>query len=195
MLHWPSPPLASIGPRRSSSTTAWKAGGKIGRMPTGRVRCLRTSPGPASSVGIIENGKLQRTSCTQGSSLACPWLSRLSTGTPDSAKPWDVLFLLVSLYFDDAHLTDWSPCKGSGQQAFRGLNEIMAPPLPKTSARTWRPLAHSWGWTLTSVGFLQMVQLPSGFGRGFKRKSRTCWPQRNALGCCPQEWRPSSMVY
>ena len=24
-----------------------------------------------------------------GSSLACPWLSRLSTGIPDSVKPWD----------------------------------------------------------------------------------------------------------
>ena len=43
----------------------------------------------ASSVGIIVNGGFLRTSCTQGSSLACPWLSRLSTGIPDSVKPWD----------------------------------------------------------------------------------------------------------
>ena len=38
---------------------------------------------------IIVNGGFLRTSCTQGSSLACPWLSRLSTGIPDSVKPWD----------------------------------------------------------------------------------------------------------
>ena len=35
---------------------------------------------------------------------------------------------------------------------------------PNASARTWRPPAHFWGWTLTSVRFRQMVQLPSGFG-------------------------------
>ena len=43
MLHWLSPPSALIGPRRSSSTTAWKAGEKIGRMPNvgGRISGLR----------------------------------------------------------------------------------------------------------------------------------------------------------
>ena len=40
-----------------------------------------------------------------------------------------LLFLLVSLYFDDAHFTDWSSSKGSGQQAFRDLNEIMGSPF------------------------------------------------------------------
>ena len=91
MLYWLSPPSASTGPRRSSSATAWKAGEKIGRMPTGRVQCRRTNLGPASSVGIIVSGGFLRTSCTQGSSLACPWLSRLSTGIPDSVKPWDAV--------------------------------------------------------------------------------------------------------
>ena len=35
-----------------------------------------------------------------------------------------LLVLLVSLYFDDAHLTEWSSSRGSGQQAFRDLNDI-----------------------------------------------------------------------
>ena len=139
MLHWLSPPSASTGPRRSSSTTAWKAGGKIGRMPTGRVQCRRTNLGPASSVGIIVNGGFLRTSCTQGSSLACPWLSRLSTGILSEALGRRLLFLLVSLYFDDAHLTDWSSSKGSGQQAFRDLNEIMGSPFAEDKRQDMAP--------------------------------------------------------
>ena len=80
--------------------TAWKAGGKIGRMPTGgRVQCRRTNPGPASSVGIVVNGGFLRTSCTQGSSGLFNRYSRFS-----EALGRRLLFLLVSLYFDDAHL-------------------------------------------------------------------------------------------
>ena len=39
------------------------------------------------------------------------------------------LIVLVSMYFDDAHLTDWSSSKGSGQQAFRDLTDLKGPPF------------------------------------------------------------------
>ena len=96
MLRWPSPPSASIG------------------------QCLRTSPGPASSVDFIENGKLRRTSCTQGSSLACPWPSRLSTGTPDSAKPRDADSCSFSfLPTSTMHTSPTGPrAKGPGSRPF-----------------------------------------------------------------------------
>ena len=50
-----------------------------------------------------------------------------------------LLFLLVSLYFDDAHLTDWSSSKGSGQQAFRDLNEIMGSPFAEDKRQDMAP--------------------------------------------------------
>ena len=106
-------------------------------MPTGRVQCRRTNLGPASSVGIIVNGGFLRTSCTQGSSLACPWLSRHSRFSEALGRR--LLFLLVSLYFDDAHLTDWSSSKGSGQQAFRDLNEIMGSPFAEDKRQDMAP--------------------------------------------------------
>ena len=36
-----------------------------------------------------------------------------------------LLSLLVSMYFDDAHLTDWASSRGSGQHAFRELSDIL----------------------------------------------------------------------
>ena len=50
-----------------------------------------------------------------------------------------LLFLLVSLYFDDAHVTDWSSSKGSGQQAFRDLNEIMGSPFAEDKRQDMAP--------------------------------------------------------
>ena len=39
------------------------------------------------------------------------------------------LYLLVSMYFDDAHLTDWQSSKGSGQAAFGQLNTLLGTPF------------------------------------------------------------------
>ena len=39
------------------------------------------------------------------------------------------LFLLVSLYFDDAHISDWKSSKGSGQAAFEALNALLGTPF------------------------------------------------------------------
>ena len=50
-----------------------------------------------------------------------------------------LLFLLVSLYFDDAHVTDWSSSKGSGQQAFRDLSEIMGSPFAEDKRQDMAP--------------------------------------------------------
>ena len=40
-----------------------------------------------------------------------------------------LLFLLVSLYFDDAHISDWKSSKGSGQAAFEALNTLLGTPF------------------------------------------------------------------
>lgn len=39
------------------------------------------------------------------------------------------LYVLVSMYFDDAHLTDWSSSRGSGQAGFEALNELLGTPF------------------------------------------------------------------
>ena len=50
-----------------------------------------------------------------------------------------LLILLVSMYFDDDHLTDWSSSKGSGQRAFRDLNEIMGSPFAEDKRQDVAP--------------------------------------------------------
>ena len=40
-----------------------------------------------------------------------------------------LLFLLVSLYFDDACISDWSSSKGSGQASFERLNTLLGTPF------------------------------------------------------------------
>ena len=105
-----------------------------------------------------------------------------------------LLFLLVSLYFDDAHLTDWSSSKGSGQQAFRDLSEIMGSPFAEDKRQDMAP-------TGTFLGLDFDLSEISGDGTvafwvrsRLQEKSRTCWQQQSAPGCCPRELRPSFMV-
>ena len=38
-------------------------------------------------------------------------------------------FTLVSMYFDDAHITDWASSKGSGQHSFEVLNQLLGTPF------------------------------------------------------------------
>ena len=40
-----------------------------------------------------------------------------------------LLYVLVSMYFYDAHLTDWSSSRGSGQAGFEALNELLGTPF------------------------------------------------------------------
>ena len=40
-----------------------------------------------------------------------------------------LLFVLVSMYFDDAHITDWASSRGSGQSSFRQLNILLGTPF------------------------------------------------------------------
>ncbi len=46
------------------------------------------------------------------------------------------LFLLVSLYFDDAHISDWQSSKGSGQAAFENLNALLGTPFAQEKRQT-----------------------------------------------------------
>lgn len=39
------------------------------------------------------------------------------------------LYLLVSLYFDDAHISDWQSSKGSGKATFASLNQLLGTPF------------------------------------------------------------------
>lgn len=41
------------------------------------------------------------------------------------------LFLLVSLYFDDAHISDWQSSRGPGQAAFADLNQLLGAPFAR----------------------------------------------------------------
>ena len=43
------------------------------------------------------------------------------------------------LFLDDAHVTDWSSSKGSGQQAFRDLSEIMGSPFAEDKRQDMAP--------------------------------------------------------
>ena len=40
-----------------------------------------------------------------------------------------LLAILVSMYFDDAHITDWASSKGSAQAAFVSLNACLGSPF------------------------------------------------------------------
>ena len=48
-------------------------------------------------------------------------------------------FLLVSLYFDDAILTDWQSSKGSGQWAFKTLNAMVGTPFAEEKEQHMAP--------------------------------------------------------
>ena len=50
-----------------------------------------------------------------------------------------LLVLLVSMYFDDAHITDWASSKGSGQQAFRELNALLGSPFADDKRQDMAP--------------------------------------------------------
>ena len=106
------------------------------RLPTGRVQCRRTNlvcwhrgwgvPAYQLYTGLLFGLPLAVTSFNR--------YSRFS-----EALGRRLLFLLVSLYFDDAHVTDWSSSKGSGQQAFRDPNEIMGSPFAEDKRQDMAP--------------------------------------------------------
>ena len=49
------------------------------------------------------------------------------------------LFLLVSMYFDDAHISDWRSSKGSGQAAFETLNMLLGTPFAQEKRQVMSP--------------------------------------------------------
>ena len=97
-----------------------------------------------------------------------------------------LLFLLVSLYFDDAHLTDWSSSKGSGQQAFRDLNELMGSPFADDKRQDMAPTGTFLGLDFDFSG------VSADGAVAFWVRSRL-QEKVECMGCCPQAWRPSSM--
>ena len=82
-------------------------------------------------------------------SLVCPSRSQASTAIAglQEALGQRLFSILVSLYFDDSHLTDWASSKGSAQEAFAGLIAL-GRRLLKQSGSAWQPLAPSWAWVL-----------------------------------------------
>ena len=80
----------------------------------------------------IMNGKNPRTKSMPAFLLACPWQLLRSIDTHAWLRPSDDGFVhgaMVSLYFDDASLTDWQSSRGSAQCAFEVLNELLGAPF------------------------------------------------------------------
>ena len=50
-----------------------------------------------------------------------------------------LLSVLVSMYFDDATITDWASSKGSGQQAFGHLNQLLGTPFAAEKRQAMGP--------------------------------------------------------
>ena len=69
------------------------------------------------------------------------------------------LRILVSMYFDDAHLTDLDSVGPSAQWAFGELNVMLGTPSATDKRQPFAPSCTFWGWTLTSVQYSPEVQL------------------------------------
>ena len=50
-----------------------------------------------------------------------------------------LLWILVSMYFDDAHLTDWASSRGSAQASFKSLNDLLGTPFAEDKRQ---PMSH-----------------------------------------------------
>eukprot|EP00434_Breviolum_minutum_P039089 symbB.v1.2.034695.t1/scaffold4526.1/size39880/1 len=58
--------------------------------------------------------------------------------------------VLVSMYFDDATITDWASSKGSGQFTFGRINQLLGTPFADEKRQAMQAMqASSWGWSMT----------------------------------------------
>ena len=71
--------------------------------------------------------------------------------------------MLVSLYFDDAHISDWKSSKGSGQAAFATLNSLLGTPFaqekrqPMSAVGLFLGLDHDVAEALSSGVVMQVL--------------------------------------
>ncbi|CAE7261257.1 unnamed protein product, partial [Symbiodinium necroappetens] len=100
--------------------TTLRAPGRIGQRPTAAVRWIVPLP-----VVVWWRGGTKG-----GVSLAVTSFNRYNCVAEALGRR--LLAILVSMYFDDAHLTDWASSKGSAQAAFASLNTCLGSPFAET---------------------------------------------------------------
>ena len=59
-----------------------------------------------------------------------------------------LLYVLTSLYFDDAHITDWASSKGSAQASFSSLNDLLGTPFAEKKRQPMHPMGTNPGLDL-----------------------------------------------
>ena len=95
-----------------------------------------------------------------------------------------LLILLVSMYFDDDHLTDWSSSKGPGQRPFRDLNEIMGSPFAEDKRQDMAPTGNFLGLEFDCSTITPDGAVAFWVRDRLQERSRTCWRQLSFLGRC-----------
>ena len=83
-----------------------------------------------------------------GLPLAVTSFNRYSRAAEALGRRLLAISVMVSLYFDDSHLTEWASSKGSAQESCAGLNVCIG---SKPSGSVWRLMELSWAWILISV--------------------------------------------
>ena len=56
-----------------------------------------------------------------------------------------LLYILTSLYFNDAHITDWASSKGSAQASFSSLNDLLGSPYAEEKRQPMHPTGTNLG--------------------------------------------------
>ena len=82
-------------------------------------------------------------------SLAVTSFNRISRFTEAMGRR--LLYILTSLYFDDAHITDWASSKGKAQAAFSSLNELLVTPFAEEKRQHMRPKKTNLGLRFSSA--------------------------------------------
>ena len=110
-----------------------------------RLSPLSHEPGGKSGVcghlaGGTRSGESQPTKSTAASfglPLAVTSFNRVSRFTEAVGRR--LLYILTSLYFDDARITDWASSKGSAQASFSSWNDLLGTPFVEEKRQPMHP--------------------------------------------------------
>ena len=95
-----------------------------------------------------------------------------------------LLYVLTSLLFDDAHITDWASSQGHAQASFSSLN-LLGTPMPR---RTMHPRGTNFGLDFDFSAVPSRAGSSSGSGSASNPKLKACWKLLRHPGRCPQGW-------
>ena len=99
---------------------------KTGRTHIDTAQCTQMRLWGALQSFGMKNGELQLFRFIQGP-LAVTSFNRYSRLAESLGRR--LTYSLVSMYFDDASIVDWSSSKGSSQAAFSALNKMLGTPF------------------------------------------------------------------